>query len=822
LNLAILWAVTITNRILLQLAIAAGLVIIVATGATYKLVHGEAERQDLNHLTDYVTERAQVEETKFAHIQENLEMVRSQALRRFAAPIPSNYQEQWDEWFEKYPDGAWRSRRKFSDGRKWSTLWLQKDARLTPEIQTQILRANNICNDLLQGWVDSFPSLYFVFPCQANMGFDPRIPNWVWDTPADYDNNGIEAVRSSNPENNPSRRIVWNSVLEEPTSQNPYISVMLPLDMDGTNVATVGHDIHALQLLDDSTRSSLKGATHFIFRQDGRLIAHRERMKQILAGKGLVTMQDCGDPGLRSLYFASAKRAERRFAGYDNVSRNYYAVSRLAGPEWFFMTTMPGAELQQRAFQSAQWVLWSGVLSLALLLGFLATILRRQIARPLAELARATRQMSAGDITARASVPGADELGALAGSFNEMAGRVASRDAELRALNQTLEQRVAERTNKLRESEERFSKAFQASPAFIALIRLDTGAFVTVNEAFLKASGYTEAEVIGHTSLGLNLYAVPQQRDEYLRLIREQGSVRGREHLVRMKDGSLRTMFISGELLELDGQPHLLTVGLDITSRKQAEIETVKALAREKELSELKSNFVSMVSHEFRTPLGVIMSATEILQRYFDRLPPEKRGRHLDMIFRSTRNLAALMEEVLLLGKVEEGRMQFTPAPIDLESFCRSLAEEVQSATYSVCPIHFSVIAPIDGAVSDESLLRHILTNLLSNAVKYSAPGMPVEFAAKRHNGEAVFTVRDRGIGIPLEDQPRIFNSFSRGRNVGERPGSGLGLVIVQRCVQLHGGDIRLESAPGQGTTMTVRLPMFGISEISNQGTAKP
>jgi len=210
------------------------------------------------------------------------------------------------------------------------------------------------------------------------------------------------------------------------------------------------------------------------------------------------------------------------------------------------------------------------------------------------------------------------------------------------------------------------------------------------------------------------------------------------------------------------------------------------------------------------------------LQRYFDRLPPEKRGRHLDMIFRSTRNLAALMEEVLLLGKVEEGRMQFTPAPIDLESFCRSLAEEVQSATHGVCPVHFSVIAPLDGAVSDEGLLRHILTNLLSNAVKYSAPGMPVEFAAKRDNGDAVFTVRDRGIGIPLEDQPRIFHSFSRGRNVGERPGSGLGLVIVQRCVQLHGGDIRLESAPGQGTTMTVKLPMFGISEISNQGIAKP
>jgi len=806
-----LLSVTITNRILLQLAAAAGLVIVAATGATYLLVHAEAERQGLNHLSDYVAERARVEETKFEHVQENLQMVRAQALRRFAAPIPSDHQAQWDEWFERYPDRAWRSRRKFSDGRKWSTLWLHQDAQLTPELQTQILRANNICNDLLQGWVDSFPSLYFLFPCQANMGFDPRIPNWVWDTPADYDNNGIEAVRNANPENNPSRKIVWNSVLEEPTSHSPYIAVLLPVDLDGTNVATIGHDIHALQLLDDSTRSSLKGATHFIFRADGRLIAHREKMKQILASKGTLTMQDCGDPALRSLYAATAQRTERRFTGYDETSRSYFAVARLAGPEWFFMTTMPGTELERRAFQSAQWVLWSGLLTLALMLTFLATILRRQIARPLAELARATQQMSSGDTTARANVASGDELGTLAGSFNEMASRVASRDAELRALNQTLEQRVAERTNKLRDSEERFSKAFQASPAMIVLTRLSDGTFVAANEAFYKISGFSEAEVIGRRALELNIYAVPPQRDEYVHLIREKGSVRDREHVLQTKDGTHRTVLVSGELLELDGQPHLLTVGLDITGRKEAEVETVKALAREKELSELKSNFVSMVSHEFRTPLGVIMSAAEILQRYFERLPAEKRARHLDMIFRSTRNLAVLMEEVLLLGKVEEGRMQFNPAPIDLETFCRSLADEVLSATQSASSIRFSAVGALAGAVADESLLRHILTNLLSNAIKYSEPGAPVEFLIERRDDDAVLIVRDRGIGIPLEDQPRIFHSFSRGRNVGERPGSGLGLVIVQRCVQLHGGDIRLDSTPGQGTTMTVHLPVYAL-----------
>src|SRR5262249_32029119 len=150
-------------------------------------------------------------------------------------------------------------------------------------------------------------------------------------------------------------------------------------------------------------------------------------------------MQNSGEPALASLYRAISPRTDRQFSGYDHESGSYYSVARLAGPEWFFLTTMPRELLQTQAFQSAQWVLWAGLVSLALVLAFLAKILRRQIAQPLAELARATNQMSAGDISARAMVQRKDELGELAGSFNEMAGRVASREAELRQLNQELE-----------------------------------------------------------------------------------------------------------------------------------------------------------------------------------------------------------------------------------------------------------------------------------------------------------------------------------------------------------------------------------------------
>jgi signal transduction histidine kinase len=450
--------------------------------------------------------------------------------------------------------------------------------------------------------------------------------------------------------------------------------------------------------MEETTRSGLPGARHVIFRADGRLIAHPTKREEILATKGQLRMQDSGEAALVSLYQTVRSRTDRQFSGYDERSGHYYTVARLAGPEWFFLTTMPRDHLQRQAFQSAQWVLWSGLVSLALVLGFLATVLRRQIAQPLAELTRATRQMSMGGSSAQAVVPRNDELGALAGAFNEMAGRVASRDAELRQLNQDLEQRVALRTSELREANRSLERA----------------------------------------------------REDALRL-----------------------------------------------------------LARERELSELKSEFVSLVSHEFRTPLEIIMSSVDNLDRYHDRLPVEKREQLLHTIHKAVRRMSGMMEEVLVLGRLETDRMTFHPAPFAWHSFCRRICDEIQSATSQRCPIHLEMNGTPDQAMGDESLLRHIFTNLLSNAVKYSPPNQPVEFAVHRDQDRAVCRVIDRGCGIPPADQKRLFQAFHRGSNVRQIPGTGLGLLIVQRCVELHRGHIQFESVEGEGTRFTVELPLF-------------
>lgn len=390
--------------------------------------------------------------------------------------------------------------------------------------------------------------------------------------------------------------------------------------------------------------------------------------------------------------------------------------------------------------------------------------------------------------------------------------QVRRRTAQLASANLELRREIDHRAameKSLRESEARFHRAFQASPAMMVLTRLAEGTFVAANDAFYAITGYQENEVIGRSAKDLRIYSTPTEREEYVRLIRQRGFVRDREHQLRIKDGSVRTVLVSGEMIQLEGEPHLLTVGLDITGRKESELEIVKALAREKELSLLKSNFVSLVSHEFRTPLGVIQSACDVLDRYLERLPPEKRRKHLDMIFRSTRNLAQLVDGVLLLGKVEDGRVQFEPAPLNLVSVCSQIIDEVRSATGSQAVVILEADPGLPTAWSDAALLRHIFSNLLSNAVKYSPEGSPVNFRLVRKEADVIFTIQDRGIGIPTEDQKNLFTSFARGTNVGGRPGTGLGLVIVRRCVALHGGSIELHSVENGGTTVTVRLPLF-------------
>ena len=203
------------------------------------------------------------------------------------------------------------------------------------------------------------------------------------------------------------------------------------------------------------------------------------------------------------------------------------------------------------------------------------------------------------------------------------------------------------------------------------------------------------------------------------------------------------------------------------------------------------------------------MSAVELLQNYSDRLPVEQRGELMEDVRSSTLRMSSMMEQVLVLGRAEAGKLDFRVAPLEVEIVARKLVGEILRATHQQCPILQEIGEDLSGAEGDEALLRHILSNLLSNAIKYSEAGSPVVLRARREGRDLVLDVVDQGIGIPEADKTAIFEAFHRAGNVGERPGTGLGLVIVQRCVALHRGTLALDSTVDGGSIFTVRLPFY-------------
>ena len=236
--------------------------------------------------------------------------------------------------------------------------------------------------------------------------------------------------------------------------------------------------------------------------------------------------------------------------------------------------------------------------------------------------------------------------------------------------------------------------------------------------------------------------------------------------------------------------------------------ERTAELMKAKEINQLKSEFVSMLSHDFRNPLNAILLSAGFLQHHEKKLTQEKKHAHYQLIRSAIKNMAQLLDEALVLGKADAGKFEFRPTPLALKLFCHDLVEELKLNIGEKHQLVFTTSGVFVEALWDENLLRHILTNLLANAIKYSPEGGIIRFELIGQEKTVIFRIQDQGIGIPEEDQERLFQPFHRASNVEAIPGTGLGLAIVKRCVEAHGGEISVESEEGVGTTFTVRLPL--------------
>ncbi|MBD2454207.1 hybrid sensor histidine kinase/response regulator [Nostoc sp. FACHB-87] len=240
--------------------------------------------------------------------------------------------------------------------------------------------------------------------------------------------------------------------------------------------------------------------------------------------------------------------------------------------------------------------------------------------------------------------------------------------------------------------------------------------------------------------------------------------------------------------------------------------ESTAELVKANEINQFRSELVSMLSHDIRQPLNTILLAAGLLQNNEDKLTQEKKRNHLQMIRAAIKNMARMLDEVSVIDRVDSGKFPCDLEPLDLEGFCRQLVYEAQlNIKEKNLNLVFTSYGELAEAVWDETLLRHILGNLLGNAIKYSLPNGKIQFELISQENSVMFRFQDWGIGIPKQDQKRMFQPFQRAENVGGIPGTGLGLAIVKKCVDAHNGEIMLNSEVGVGTTFIVTLPLIKL-----------
>lgn len=420
---------------------------------------------------------------------------------------------------------------------------------------------------------------------------------------------------------------------------------------------------------------------------------------------------------------------------------------------------------------------------------------------------------AAADITERKQAEAA-----LSQARDELEIRVRERTAELTRINASLEAEISDRQlaeEALRESKRLIQQIADTAPTLLYIYDLIQDCNVYANRQIEEFFGCTQPEIQARGSEFFAEVLHPEDVQQLIELRERFSAAKDGEVIekeFRMKNARAEwCWFRVWEVIftrTADGLPEqILGTAIDITEQKQAE-EIYCALETEKELRKLQLRFFSMASHEFRTPLSTILASAHLLESCAHKWPEEKRLRNLRRIQAAGKNMTQLLNDILTINRAETGKLECHPQPIELENFCLHLVEEMQIHADSKHKITFVSQGQCIKASVDEKLLRSILTNLLSNAIKYSPQGGEVHLALTCEQKEVTFQIQDQGIGIPPEDILHLFEPFHRGKNVEHIAGTGLGITVVKKCLDLQGGKILLDSQVGVGTTVTVTIPL--------------
>jgi PAS domain S-box-containing protein len=359
----------------------------------------------------------------------------------------------------------------------------------------------------------------------------------------------------------------------------------------------------------------------------------------------------------------------------------------------------------------------------------------------------------------------------------------------------------------MRESEQRFADLFNANPVPMTIVRMSDGRTLAVNDAMLRVSGYARDDVIGRTTPELGFWAVPEERRRLVELLERDQRVRDFEMLFRTKQGEHRHFLVNADVLTYAGGPAVLNVGLDITERNVLEQQREVRREEVEMLSRAKDEFLAMLGHELRNPLGTITNTLAVMKNGGGDVDL---ARLMAVIARQTTHLTRLVDDLLDVARVTSGKIELRPELVDLRALAHqcvdALAEAGRTATHRV-----ALEGPALRVEGDPARLAQVIANLLDNALKYTPAGGEVRVVTAREGDQAVLRVRDSGEGIRTDLVGRVFDLFVQEPQALDRSrgGLGLGLTLVKRLVELHGGTVSAWSdGPGRGSEFSIRLPV--------------
>ncbi|MEM9925540.1 MAG: ATP-binding protein [Cyanobacteria bacterium P01_D01_bin.50] len=359
---------------------------------------------------------------------------------------------------------------------------------------------------------------------------------------------------------------------------------------------------------------------------------------------------------------------------------------------------------------------------------------------------------------------------------------------QLQTQNRQLQQEIVERTS----AEEKFAKAFRLSPNPIIIATLKDNRFIDINHSFLEMSGYSQAEVIGKSTKEFNLWVNPQIYDASVKILLQNTSLHNQECQIRTKQGKIKTVLLSIELIELNGITSTLNIINDITERKRLEDE-----------------FISLVSHELRTPMNSIIGALDLLNTQKLGTLTEKGQQIINIAINNTERLIRLVNDILDLERIKSGKITMQPSKCNAAELLIQAAQTMQ-AMASSAQINLNVEPTAVEIIVDSDRILQALTNLLSNAIKFSEAGKTVCLRSQINSPYLQIEIEDKGRGIPPDKLQLIFERFQQvdASDSRSKGGTGLGLPICRNIIEQHNGRIWVESTFGEGSTFYIHLPL--------------